>query len=166
MRTELYLLRHGITEARAVSGRDADRALSRDGIEGVRSLFQGPDLAGISFALIASSPYRRALSTAKLAADALQYTSDIVTSTALTPDSAPVELWEEVRVLRFTFAKEEATPRILVVAHEPLLSATASWMLGASRVMVEFYPATLARIDFEDLQTEPRGVLRGLYRPA
>jgi phosphohistidine phosphatase SixA len=52
---------------------------------------------------------------------------------------------------------------ILVVAHEPLLSATASWMLGSSRVIIEFSPGMMVRIDVADLGPEPRGLLRRIY---
>jgi phosphohistidine phosphatase SixA len=46
---------------------------------------------------------------------------------------------------------------LLFVAHEPLLSATASWMLGEARVVIGFRPATLVRIDFDAVGIEPQG---------
>jgi phosphohistidine phosphatase SixA len=80
----------------------------------------------------------------------------MVQSTHLTPDSSPAAFWTELR-------EHHDERSILAVAHEPLLSATASWMLGSTRVAVEFTPGMMVRIDVVDLGPEPRGVLRHIF---
>ncbi len=146
---ELYLLRHGIAESRAASGRDQDRTLTPEGIEGVRLAISRAKEAGLSPRWIVASPYTRAQQTARIAARELGYEEPILTSTRLTPESSPEELWSEVRDLA-------PDSPLLFVAHEPLLSATASWMLGGTHI-VTFRPASLMRIDFEAISAVPHG---------
>jgi len=102
---------------------------------------------------IVSSPYLRALQTARIAADLLAYSEPILTSTRLTPDADPEEVWAEVREM-------DPDSPLLFVAHEPLLSTTAAWLTGDSHVIIEFKPATMVRIDFETVGLVPQGKLR------
>jgi phosphohistidine phosphatase SixA len=101
--------------------------------------------------LIAASPYIRAQQTALLASGAWGG-AEIVTSTRITPDSSPNALWQEVRELD--------TSPLLLVAHEPLLSAAASWMLGESKVVVDFRPASLVALAFDQWTPTPKGRLQ------
>jgi phosphohistidine phosphatase len=153
---EIYLLRHGIADSPPPGGRDADRHLTIPGIGDLRRAVKAGQLAGLQPSLVISSPYVRAVESAQVAARLLKYDGPIVKSSDLTPDSSPARLWSELR----THHDERS---ILVVAHEPLLSATASWMLGASRVVIEFTPGMMVRIDVPDLGPEPRGVLRRIF---
>ena len=150
---ELYLLRHGIAEDRAPTGRDADRRLTEEGRQKLRRVLERAHAAGVSPSLILSSPLKRAVETAEIAARELGYENKIVRVDALTPDSSPSDVWAEIHVRR-----EE--PSILLAGHEPLFSATVAWMLGSTRPMVEFKKAALVRIDFESAGPEPQGVLQ------
>ncbi len=94
---ELYLLRHGIAEQQATSGRDIDRSLTADGIAKLRV---GLERSGAAPpALIVASPYLRAQQTARIAAERWGYKNGIATSSRLTPDSSPKAVWQEVREL-------------------------------------------------------------------
>ena len=155
---EIYLLRHASAEGRAASGRDADRRLTPDGIADLRSVLNLARQAGASVSAILASPYARALETARIAAEALDCSSEIMRSTALEPESSPERLWDELRA-------HAAVAPVLVVAHEPLLSSTIAWMLGSTRAMVRFVPASMARIEVGALGAEPSGVLRWLINP-
>jgi phosphohistidine phosphatase len=149
---ELYLLRHGIAEQRAASGRDQDRALTQDGINGVRSVLLQAKESGLVPRWIVSSPYVRAQQTARIAAQILGYDEPILASTRLVPEAEPAELWSEVRELA-------PDSPLLFVAHGPLLSTAVSWMTGGGPVSIGFRPATMVRIDFEETGVEPRGTL-------
>ena len=150
---EIYLLRHGIAEDRASSGRDADRALTDDGRKTLRKVLERARKASVTPTLIISSPLKRAFETAEIAAHELGYSSEISITNSLTPDSSPQRVWTEIRAHR-------DEPAILLAGHEPLFSATVAAMLGASRSIVDFKKAALVRIDFESLGAEPRGVLQ------
>ncbi len=155
---ELYLLRHGIAEERASSGKDADRRLTDDGRRRLRRVLEHARKANVTPTLILSSPLKRAVETAEVAAKELGYSSKIAISEALLPDSSPEKVWAEIRAHR-------DEPAILMTGHEPLFSATASWMLGSTRSMVDFKKAGLMRIDFEALGAEPRGVIEWMITP-
>ena len=155
---EIYLLRHGAAERNAPSGRDADRRLTDQGIGEVTEVVMQARRAGFNPSLILSSPYIRALETARLTARLLDYGQEILTTITLTPESTPEDAWEELRVYG-------DRPSILVVTHEPLISAVASWLLGSARMEIEFKTATLARIDIETMTKKPRGVRRWTIVP-
>jgi len=150
---QLYLLRHGIAEPKSSTGRDVDRRLTAQGIASLGKILDRASAAAWKPDLIVSSPYKRAIETAGIAAERLSYLGDLLQSPALSPDVAPVDLWNEVRALAPAAA-------VLLVSHEPLLSAATSWLLGETHVVVSFAPATLVRIDFEELGPRPHGVLQ------
>jgi phosphohistidine phosphatase len=155
---ELYLLRHAIAEDRSASGRDADRKLTAEGLDKLRRVARFAFAAGVRPSLVLSSPYVRAFETATAAARVLDYKGDILKTDRLTPDASPSDVWTEVRGHR----GEES---ILLVGHEPLFSALASWLLGSARLMIDFRKAALVRIDFDTLGAEPRGVLQWMITP-
>src|SRR5579862_4377572 len=128
---ELYLLRHAIAEDRSASGRDADRKLTAEGLDKLRQVAKFAAAAGAKPSLILSSPYVRAIETAAATARVLEYKGEIVKTERLTPGVSAENAWAEVRAHRH----EES---ILLVGHEPLFSALASWMLGSTRVAVDF----------------------------
>lgn len=150
---ELYLLRHGIAEDHAPTGRDADRRLTEDGRAKLRRVLERAHGAGVQPSLILTSPYRRALESAEIAAHELGYEGKLVRSSALTPDSSPEAVWSAVREHR----SEEA---ILLAGHEPLFSTTVAYLLGSTRAMVHFRTGALARIDVESFACAPAGVLQ------
>ena len=153
---ELYLLRHGISEQHSKSGRDADRSLTSDGIAQLQSTLMNAIAHGLAPRWIVASPYLRAQQTARIAADMLGYSEPILPSTRLTPESDPDDLWAEVRDLA------DDSP-LLLVAHNPLLTEAASWLTGEKRVIIEFRPASIVRIDFEQITPEPRGSMQWTF---
>jgi phosphohistidine phosphatase len=153
---EIYLLRHGAAERQAASGKDSDRQLTVDGRLILRRVVKQAYVTGLRPSLILSSPYVRAVQTAQVAARLLQYPGEILQTDQLTPDSSPADVWSELRAHR-------GQGSILVVTHEPLVSAATSWMLGSTRVMIDFEPGMMVRIDCENLSAEPRGVLRRIF---
>ena len=155
---ELYLLRHGIAEERSSTGRDADRRLTDEGRDKLRRVLERAHGAGVDPALIISSPLKRALETAEIAAHQLGYEGRIVRAEGLTPGSTPAKLWTEVRA-------HAEQPSILLAGHEPLFSSAVAWMLGSTRPMVNFKKAAIVRIDFETMGAEPRGVLQWMLTP-
>ena len=150
---EIYLLRHGIAEDRAASGRDADRRLTDEGRDKLRKVLERAHAAGVSPSLILTSPYRRALETAEIAARELGYSEKLMRTEALVPHSTPRNVWQELRQHRDETA-------VLLAGHEPLFSSTVAYLLGSTREMVDFRKAALVRIDVGSLGPEPYGVLQ------
>jgi phosphohistidine phosphatase len=152
---EIYLLRHGIAEDRSVTERDADRRLTDEGRAKLRRVLERAHQAGVRPALILSSPLRRALESAEIAAHELGYEGKIVRIAALTPDSSPQQVWEAIR-------EHRGESSVLLAGHEPLFSSTVAYLLGSTREMVHFRKGALVRIDVESTGPAPVGVLEWL----
>jgi phosphohistidine phosphatase len=153
---ELYLLRHGIAEDHAAT--DADRQLTDEGRQKLRRVMKRAASAGVEPSLILSSPYKRALETAEIAASELHYKGEIRRTGALTPDSSPPSLWSEIRDHR-------NEPAILLAGHEPLFSSTVAFLLGSTHQMVDFRKAALVRIDVHNFAASPQGILQWMLTP-
>src|SRR5438105_2149173 len=118
---EIYILRHGIAEEAQGGMKDADRALTDEGAKKLQSVLRRGRAVDVTPAVIVTSPYRRARETAQIAVEALRAGSSLVESKALTPESSPEAVWDEIRA-----HKGEA--QIMIVGHEPLLSAVYAYL--------------------------------------
>ena len=155
---ELYFLRHAIAEDFSETGRDADRKLTNEGKEKLRHVLKRAAAADVLPSLILSSPYKRAMETAEIAASVLGVEEAIVASTALTPDSSPQAVWEEIR-------EHRTYESILLAGHEPLFSSCVAWFLGSSHAMVDFRKAALMRMDVHGFGASPQGILQWMITP-
>lgn len=155
---EIYLLRHGIAEDTSAGGGDADRALTGQGKKKLRSVLEAAADAGVCPALIITSPYRRAVQTAEIAAEVLEYKGDLLRSRALLPESEASQVWEEIRLHKDVDA-------VLLAGHEPLFSATVAYLLGCATLQVDFKKGALARVDTDSFGAHPRCVLKWLLTP-
>lgn len=155
---QIYLLRHGIAEDARAGTSDGDRALTKEGVEKLKKVLNVAREAGVSPSLILTSPLRRAVETAQVAAEVLGTKQPLVRTEALVPSASPEAVWGEIRAHR----TEKA---ILLASHEPLLSGTLSYLLGSSRVLVELKKGALVRIDTSEFGAAPRGLLQWLLTP-
>ena len=155
---EIYVLRHGIAEDRASSGRDEDRSLTAEGRRRLKDVLRLAADAGVKPTLIVTSPYVRAVETARIAAETLGYRGDLLRTDSLIPDSHPRDVWDEIRTHRDAAS-------ILLAGHEPLLSQVAATLLGSPSLAIEMKKGALLRIDVEQFGPEPRGVLKWMLVP-
>jgi phosphohistidine phosphatase len=153
---EIYLLRHGIAEDGGPAVPDSERALTGEGKERLRRVLKQ---AGVKPSLILSSPLKRAIETAEVAAEVLGYSGKVARTRALIPEASPFDAWDEVRAHK----NEES---ILLASHEPLMSALAAFLLDSPALQVDMKKAALVRIDCERIVAEPRGVLKWMLTPA
>ena len=150
-------MRHGIAEERAAGAPDAERALTDTGREKLRAVLERARAAGAKPSLILTSPYRRAQETARIAGHLLGC-GQIVKCEALTPESSPESVWEAIRAYR----REDS---VLLAGHEPLLSATVAFLLGAPALRVDLKKAGLVCVEQESFSGTPRGVLKWMLTP-
>lgn len=155
---EIYLLRHGIAEDGKPGMRDADRPLTDEGVKRLRTTMKRAREAGLAPTLILSSPYLRAVQTAKVAKEILDYEGKIVESRAFTPDASPQDAWDEVR----NYSDES---QVLVSSHEPLMSSLTAFLLNSPALSVDFKKGALARIDLSGSFARPRGTLKWFLIP-
>jgi len=150
---EIYLQRHGIAEWERTGLRDAERALTGEGIARLKAILKTARAAGAAPELVLTSPYRRAVQTAELAAGILGCKGEPVRSSALTPMADPRDAWEEIRLY-----KDSAS--LYLAGHEPLFSRLTAFLLGAPSLQVDFKKGALVRIDVESFGAQPAGVLK------
>ena len=156
---QIYLLRHGIAENARTGQPDSERALTAEGREKLRRVLRRARAAVVNPSAILSSPYRRALETAEVAAETLGYKSEIERTPALVPEASPYDAWEEIRTRR-------PDASVLLASHEPLMSSLAAFLLGCPALQVDMKKAALVRIDCDRLGAQPRGVLKWMLTPA
>ena len=155
---ELYLFRHGIAEDGKPGSSDSDRALTEEGRRKTAEVVKAARKAGVQPSLIISSPYKRALETARIAADGFDYKSEIVHTQTLVPHGSPEKVWNELRDYRDQTA-------ILLAGHEPLMSHMVAYFLASPALRVEMKKAAMVRIDIGSLGAVPHGTLRWMIHP-
>jgi phosphohistidine phosphatase len=155
---EIYILRHGIAEEATGGLRDADRALTDEGKKKLQTVLRRARAVDVAPAVILASPLRRAVETAQVAVDVLRSSAKVVETRALTPESSPEAVWEEIRM-----HKTESS--VMIVGHEPLFSSVYAYLLGAPSAQVDVKKGSLGRIDMDRFSGQPRGVLRWLIYP-
>ena len=102
---------------------DKGRKQMRDAANGLRALVPKADL-------VATSPYTRAVQTAKIVADAFEDVEQETTAT-LEPDSALDDFEEWIN-------DHDALDVVIVVGHEPHLGELATWLMaGKSESRIE-----------------------------
>ena len=152
----IYVLRHGIAEDAPPGGRDADRALTQEGKRKLRLVLERARRAGVHPDVILTSPFKRAVETAEIAASIFGR-NDLVRTNALVPSGSPQGVWKEIR------ARE--TDSILLAGHEPLLGALVGFLLGCPALQVQMKKAGLVAIDLDGRAAEPNGVLLWMLIP-
>jgi len=156
---QIYLLRHGIAEDLRPGLRDFDRPLTPEGGGKLRRVLERARASGATPGLILSSPLRRAVQTAQIAAEVLHYSGKILQSRALTPDASPAEAWSEIRACG-------EQPAVLLASHEPLMSSLVAFLLESPTLLVDMKKAAMVRIDSERSGNSPCGVLKWMLTPA
>lgn len=117
----IYLARHGDAVPEEDAGSDRDRWLSPRGREASRILGRLLREQGLAPDAIVSSPLPRAVQTAELIASMLDYVAPIATRRYLEPSAQPRMAASELGALGGA---------ILVVSHEPMISALGAFLLG------------------------------------
>ena len=151
-----YFLRHGVAvEPGDWTGRDFDRPLTQEGIE--RMECEARAIADLSLDLdtIVSSPLLRARQTAEIVASRLKLRDDIVEDARLAGGFDPRRLAE-------ILADHEKAEAILLVGHEPTMSATIGRIVGDASI--ELKKAALAGVALSD-PSPARGTLICLIPP-
>ena len=153
----IYLLRHGIAEE-GFGKRDSERALTAEGKAKLRDVLALAARTGVAPSLIISSPYRRALETARIAVDALDYKGPLVEMSSLTPDSSPQSAWSDIKA----HAGENS---VMLVGHEPLFSALSAYLLGQPNLSIDFKKGGLLCVELYTVRAQPAGVLKWYLTP-
>jgi phosphohistidine phosphatase len=155
---DVFLLRHGIAEEPKPGDSDSNRALTAEGRRKLAEVLEAARHAKVEPTLILSSPLKRAIETAEIAAKVLGYDGQILRTDILRPDSSPEDVWQEIRGHR-----DESS--LLLAGHEPLFSALAAYLLGAPSVRIDFKKAGLLKLTIDSFPPHPRAILGWYLTP-
>jgi phosphohistidine phosphatase len=117
----IYLVRHGDAVPEEEAGSDRDRWLSLRGREAARVLARLLREESVAPDQVLTSPLPRAVQTAELLATGLDYLGAISSLRCLEPAAQP-------RVAASAIL--QAGEAVLVVSHEPAISALGAFLLG------------------------------------
>jgi phosphohistidine phosphatase len=139
----LYLLRHGPAESRAVwTDPDSERPLTPNGIKVTKKVARHIAELELGLDAIITSPYVRALQTARIVFDALDGSVPLLEEPALEPGRLSIETLPEIL---------QATPNagnLMLVGHEPSISEVTADLVGGGRIKLK--KAGLIRVDVEE----------------
>jgi phosphohistidine phosphatase len=152
----VYLVRHAIAEDRAASGRDADRALTREGRKKMKRAASGLAALGIRAPMVFTSPLVRARETAAILAEALPG-ARVEVCDLLAPGV------DAAALAAFLDRRSESAPAMLV-GHEPDLSEVLSeWLTGSpARLATRFRKGAVACVLAGTLPPQGRATLEWL----
>jgi phosphohistidine phosphatase len=155
---ELYLIRHGIAEARGPEWPDdSRRPLTDKGVSRLKKSARGLQTLGVSFDVMLASPLVRARQTAEVMAAAFDPRPVVVNVESLAPSGSYQALLDDL-------AKQTRRTRIAMVGHEPGLGDFAARLAG-SRHAFEFKKGAVCRIDVESLPPTGPGALKWFMTP-
>jgi phosphohistidine phosphatase len=157
---ELYIVRHGIAIDREdpKCPADPERFLTEEGREKSRQAAKGvAEIASIPD-LILTSPYLRALQTAEIFADILEYSKNkIRKSEFLLPGAEPMQLFREI-------AKDKDLSSIFIFGHAPHLDDILATAVGTKHHISSLKKAGVAFVELKRL-VPPSGELIWLATP-
>jgi phosphohistidine phosphatase len=141
---ELYLIRHGVAEARGDAWPDdTKRPLTDRGVTRIRKGARALGRLGVSIDVILTSPLIRTRQTAELVAVAFDPRPAIVNVEALAPGGSQAGVLTELE-------KHVRRGHIAIVGHEPGIGELAGRLAGM-RHPLEFKKGAVCRIDVDTL---------------
>ena len=155
---ELYLIRHGVAEARGDAWPDdSKRPLSDEGVSRMRKATRGLDELGVTFDVVLSSPLVRTRQTAEIIAAAFDARPPIVMTESLAPGAGYQSVLDELE-------KQSRRERIALVGHETGIGELAARIAG-SRNPFPFKKGAVCLVDVETLPPGGPGTLRWFLPP-
>src|SRR5215470_6482402 len=155
---ELYLVRHGLAEARGDAWPDdAKRPLTERGVARMRKSARSLSRLGVSIDVVLTSPLVRTRQTAEILAAAFNPRPTVVNVDALAPGGNQSSVLTELE-------KHVRRGHIAIVGHEPGIGELAGRLAGM-RHALELKKGAVCRIDVETLPPKGGGTLRWFLTP-
>jgi phosphohistidine phosphatase len=157
---DLYVVRHGIAIDREDPNcpPDPERYLTEEGVEKTKGVAKSLAALGATTGVFVSSPYVRALQTAEIFAEALDYPKQRIRRTdLLLPGAEPSLLFREL-------AKEKQASAVFIFGHAPQLDDVIATALGAKRHLTALKKAGVALLELKRI-SPPSGNLVWLATP-
>jgi phosphohistidine phosphatase len=157
---QLYIVRHGIAIDREAPECPADpeRYLTGEGKEKTQQVARGLAKLGVTADVFLSSPYLRAMQTAEIFAEELEYRKQKIGQTdLLLPGAEAAELF---RML----AKDKQSASVFVFGHAPQLDDVIATAVGSKHMITSLKKAGVALVELKRI-SPPSGQLVWLATP-
>ena len=151
---QLYIVRHGIAIDREdpKCPPDPERYLTEEGIEKTKEVAKGVAALGATADLLISSPYVRAMQTAEIFANALDYPKQKIRRTDfLLPGAEPSMLFREL-------AKHKQASSVFLFGHAPNVDDVVATALATKHHLTSMKKAGVALIELKRV-SPPSGQL-------
>ena len=157
---QLYIVRHGIAIEREdpKCPPDPDRYLTEEGIEKTEQVAKGIAALGATADLLMSSPYVRAMQTAEIFADALDYPKAKIRRTDLLLSGS------EALVFYRELAKDKQSSTVFCFGHAPQLDDLIAAGIGLKHPVTSLKKAGVALLELKRV-SPPSGELVWLATP-
>jgi phosphohistidine phosphatase len=158
----LYFLRHGIAVDHGAPGyeMDSERPLVPKGEKRLRKAAAAMKKMELSFDLILSSPLVRARQTAEIVAEELKLMKHLKLSDNLAPGGDFRALIKELNNIN------PAPGNVVLVGHEPFLSAFIGLLVSGGYTAVEMKKGGLCKLEVVSLQAGACAKLAWLLTPS
>lgn len=140
---DLYVLRHGVADARGhlAYPDDDERPLTAKGIRRMRRQTRGLNSIGLSLDVIITSPLVRALQTAEIVHRRLDDPGELAISASLAPSGDPRAPIDEIST------RYSSADNVMLVGHEPYLSALISLLVtGSTQPVIRLKKGALCKL--------------------
>jgi phosphohistidine phosphatase len=157
----LFFLRHGKAEPRSPKWRpDSKRPLTREGEGRMGEVARGIQALGLSFDLILTSPYVRALRTAEILAE-VYGAKKLFETNNLAAEAEPKNIVGEINE---NFASVE---QIALVGHEPFMTGLISTLISGegAAVAIDLKKGGLCKLSIQKLVFGKCALLNWLLTP-
>ncbi len=157
---QLYIVRHGIAIGREdpKCPPDPERYLTEEGVEKTAQVAKGVAALGIAGDLFLTSPYVRAVQTAEIFANALDYAKQKIRRTdMLLPGAEPSHIFREL-------ARDKHASAVFLFGHAPQLDDVIATALGSKKHVTALKKAGIALIELKRV-SPPIGMLVWLAMP-
>ncbi len=153
----IFLIRHGKAEPAFQTKKDIDRELTEDGINIIKRSVAFWKNRIISFDFIITSPFIRAVQTAEIIAELMNYKNDLIKDSTLSPGNITRSVIQ--------LAKALDGDNIAFVGHQPDMSYHISTLVSNSQLNLKFSPVSIAKVFFDGKPKPGKGILEFLLPP-
>lgn len=148
----LYLMRHGVADDASPTGRDADRALSREGTLRTAMVAKGFARLVPAFDRLITSPYARARGTAEIVARICGHAAEPLHDERMVPH-ARFDAFSDM------LHEHDDAETLVVVGHEPSMSGFISGLCAGGALEIDVRKASVTAIHVTRFRPHAAGTL-------
>ncbi len=159
---EIFIIRHALAENTDEKKEDKDRELVEKGFKDTKAIAKVLNKLKVGPDLLVSSPLTRAIQTAEIIANKLNYKKKINVAKELLPESKPEDI---LNLIKSKIGSKVKT--LVIVGHMPLLGEFISFLLNIKNFCfdIEKSGVYIIELNFNDNKSI-ESILKGYITPS